>query len=70
MIERLLTGRVQLALVGETQVDARVELTPFVSDEILGIAKPGSLPGAYLGAGLQRSDQTSRPRGTRHRVPL
>jgi len=44
MIERLLTGRVQLALVGETQVDARIELTPFVSDEILGIAKPGSLP--------------------------
>jgi molybdate transport repressor ModE-like protein len=44
MIERLLAGRVQLALVGETQVDERVELTPFLSDEIVGIAKPGLLP--------------------------
>lgn len=44
MIERLLAGRVQLALVGETQVDERIELTPFLSDEIVGIAKPGALP--------------------------
>jgi molybdate transport repressor ModE-like protein len=44
MIERLLAGRVQLALVGETQVDERTELTPFLSDEIVGIAKPGLLP--------------------------
>jgi molybdate transport repressor ModE-like protein len=44
MIERLLAGRVQLALVGETRVDERVELTPFLSDEIVGIAKPGLLP--------------------------
>jgi molybdate transport repressor ModE-like protein len=43
MIERLLAGRVQLALVGETQVDERVELTPFLTDEIVGIAKPGLL---------------------------
>jgi molybdate transport repressor ModE-like protein len=44
MVERLLAGRVQLALVGETQVDERVELTPFLADEIIGIAKPGLLP--------------------------
>ncbi len=44
MIERLLSGRVQLALVGETQVDDRIELTPFLADEIVGIAKPGVLP--------------------------
>jgi DNA-binding transcriptional LysR family regulator len=44
MIERLLAGQVQLALVGETQVDERVELTPFLADEIVGIAKPGLLP--------------------------
>ena len=44
MIERLLAGRVQLALVGETEVDDRIELTPFLSDEIVGIAKPGLLP--------------------------
>jgi molybdate transport repressor ModE-like protein len=43
MIGRLLAGRVQLALVGETEVDDRVELTPFLADEIVGIAKPGLL---------------------------
>lgn len=44
IIQRLLAGRVQLALVGETKVDERIELTPFLSDEIVGIAKPGLLP--------------------------
>jgi molybdate transport repressor ModE-like protein len=44
MMERLLAGRVQLALVGETEVDDRVELTPFLADEIVGISKPGLLP--------------------------
>jgi molybdate transport repressor ModE-like protein len=44
MVERLLAGCVQLALVGETEVDERVELTPFLADEIIGIAKPGLLP--------------------------
>lgn len=44
IIERLLAGRVQLALVGETSVDERIELTPFLSDEIVGIAKPDLLP--------------------------
>jgi molybdate transport repressor ModE-like protein len=43
IVQRLLAGRVQLALVGETQVDDRIELTPFLSDEIVGIAKPGLL---------------------------
>ena len=44
MIERLLGGRVPLALVGETEVDERIELTPFLDDEIVGVAKPGALP--------------------------
>jgi DNA-binding transcriptional LysR family regulator len=44
MIERLLAGRIHLALVGETAVDDRIELEPFLSDEIVGIARPGSLP--------------------------
>lgn len=44
MIRRLLAGRVQLALVGQTEVDDRIELTPFLADELVGIAKPGSLP--------------------------
>ena len=43
IIERLLAGRIQLALVGETSVDDRVELEPFLADEIVGIAKPGLL---------------------------
>ena len=44
IVERLLAGRIQLALVGETTVDDRVELEPFLADEIVGIAKPGLLP--------------------------
>jgi len=44
IVERLLTGRIHLALVGETTVDDRVELEPFLSDEIVGTAKPGLLP--------------------------
>jgi molybdate transport repressor ModE-like protein len=44
IIERLLAGRLNLALVGETSVDDRVELEPFLADEIVGTAKPGALP--------------------------
>jgi LysR family transcriptional regulator, low CO2-responsive transcriptional regulator len=43
ILERLLAGRIQLALVGETTVDERVELEPFLADEIVGVAKPGLL---------------------------
>jgi molybdate transport repressor ModE-like protein len=43
IIDRLLAGRIQLALVGETQVDERVALEPFLTDEIVGVAKPGLL---------------------------
>jgi LysR family transcriptional regulator, low CO2-responsive transcriptional regulator len=44
IIERLLVGRIHLALVGEVTVDERVELEPFLSDEIVGVAKPRVLP--------------------------
>ncbi|HWM14235.1 MAG TPA: LysR family transcriptional regulator [Gaiellaceae bacterium] len=44
IVERLLAGRIHLALVGETSVDDRVELEPFLADEIVGIARPGALP--------------------------
>jgi molybdate transport repressor ModE-like protein len=44
IVERLLAGRVQLALVGEANVDERVSLEPFLADEIVGIARPGVLP--------------------------
>jgi DNA-binding transcriptional LysR family regulator len=43
IIERLLALRVQLALVGETDVDGRIALEPFLSDEVVGIARAGSL---------------------------
>jgi len=44
IIERLLAGRVQLAIVGATQAGDRIELEPFVDDEIVGVAQPGLLP--------------------------
>ena len=44
IVERLLAGRIQLALVGETEADERLALEPFLSDEIVGIARPGTLP--------------------------
>jgi molybdate transport repressor ModE-like protein len=43
IIERLLAGRIQLALVGEATADERVTLEPFLEDEIIGVAKPGLL---------------------------
>jgi molybdate transport repressor ModE-like protein len=43
ILERLLASRVQLALVGETEADERVRLESFLSDEIVGVAKPGVL---------------------------
>jgi molybdate transport repressor ModE-like protein len=43
ILSRLLAGRIQLALVGETTVDERVRLEPFLSDEVVGIARPGLL---------------------------
>jgi molybdate transport repressor ModE-like protein len=44
ILKRLLAGRVQLALVGAAEVDERIELEPFLEDEIVGVAKPGLAP--------------------------
>jgi len=44
ILRRLLNGRVQLALVGAGAADERIELEPFLEDEIVGVAKPGLLP--------------------------
>ena len=44
ILRRLLAGRLQLAIVGTDEADERVELTPFLDDELVGIAKPGTLP--------------------------
>jgi molybdate transport repressor ModE-like protein len=43
IVDRLVAGRVQLALVGEIDADDRVELEPFITDEIVGVARPGLL---------------------------
>jgi molybdate transport repressor ModE-like protein len=43
ILQRLLDGHVQLALVGEVETDERVKLEPFLSDELVGVAKPGAL---------------------------
>jgi molybdate transport repressor ModE-like protein len=44
IVGRLLAGRVQLALVGASPDDQRITVEPFVEDEIVGVAKPGTLP--------------------------
>ena len=44
ILDRLLAGRVQLALVGEAAADERIRLEPFLTDEIVGVAKPDALP--------------------------
>jgi molybdate transport repressor ModE-like protein len=44
ILQRLRSGRIRLALVGEAEPDERIELDPFIGDEIVGIAKPGLLP--------------------------
>jgi molybdate transport repressor ModE-like protein len=44
ILKRLLNGRVQLALVGASRADDRIELDPFLEDEVVGVAKPGLAP--------------------------
>lgn len=41
IVRRLVAGHVQLALVGDTETDERIELTEFLEDEVVGIAAPG-----------------------------
>ena len=43
ILDRLRAGRIQLAIVGATEAGDRVELEPFVEDEIVGVAQPGLL---------------------------
>jgi LysR family transcriptional regulator, low CO2-responsive transcriptional regulator len=44
ILKRVLSGRVQLALVGASEADERIELAPFLEDEIVGVAQPGLAP--------------------------
>ncbi len=43
ILDRLLAGSLQLALIGEIEPDERVRLEPFITDEIVGVARPGLL---------------------------
>ncbi len=43
ILGRLLSGHIQLALVGESEADERIRLEPFLTDEVIGVAKPGRL---------------------------
>jgi molybdate transport repressor ModE-like protein len=40
ILRRLLTGRIELAIVGVEKADERIALEPFLADEIIGVAKP------------------------------
>lgn len=65
ILERLLAGRVQLAVVGTQDAGERVELQPFAEDEIVGVARPGLLPvrgGTVAPAALARELLLARER--------
>jgi len=65
ILERLVTGRIQLALVGETDADERLVFEPFLSDELVGVARPGLLPlrnGSVRRAVLARQTMLVRER--------
>ena len=44
IVQRLLSGSLQLALVGADPQDERIRLEPFLEDELVGVARPGTLP--------------------------
>jgi molybdate transport repressor ModE-like protein len=44
VVERILAGKVQLALIGTAPTDERLATEAFCEDEIVGVAKPGLLP--------------------------
>jgi molybdate transport repressor ModE-like protein len=67
ILRRLLAGRLQLALVGATRADKRIELEPFLEDEIVGVAKPGLAPlkkGAIVPARLSEFMLLAREPGS------
>lgn len=47
ILDRLFAGRIQLAIVGATDAGDRVELEPFLDDEIVGVTRPGLLPARH-----------------------
>jgi len=43
ILRRLLAGRIELAIVGVDRADERIALDPFLADEIVGVAKAGTV---------------------------
>src|SRR2546429_107608 len=73
ILKRLLAGRVQLALVGASEADERIELEPFLEDEIVGVARPGLVPlqhGRLAPKKLSEFMLLSRERGSSSRQIL
>ena len=67
ILGRLLAGRLQLAIVGAMHADERIELEPFLEDEIVGVAKAGLLPlrnGKLAPARLSEFMLLARERGS------
>jgi molybdate transport repressor ModE-like protein len=67
ILSRLLAGRLQLAIVGAMHADERIELEPFLEDEIVGVAKAGLLPlrnGKLAPARLSEFMLLARERGS------
>jgi len=70
ILKRLLTGSVQLGLVGVEAADERVVLDPFLDDELVGICQPGSVPlkdGKLAPSELQRLLLLARESGSSSR---
>src|SRR5437588_6366140 len=70
ILKRLISGRVQLALVGANSAGERIELDPFLEDEIVGVAKPGLAPlrnGRLAPTALAEFMLLSRERGSSSR---
>ncbi|HEY7379760.1 MAG TPA: LysR family transcriptional regulator [Gaiella sp.] len=71
ILGRLLAGRVQIALVGTPTAGERVELRPFLDDELVGVAQPGAMParrGRVKAAELERQLLLCREPGSASRA--
>ena len=44
ILRRIVAGRLHVGIVGAVDVGSRIDLTPFLDDELVGIARAGSLP--------------------------
>jgi molybdate transport repressor ModE-like protein len=67
VVDGVLAGHVQLAIVGAAPADDRLVAEPFADDEIIGVAKPGILPvegGCVSPAALSQETLLTRELGS------